>query len=185
MLLGLVSDTHDNVTTLDAALAAFRARGVTHVLHAGDITKPATLARLRGWQAIAVYGNNDLQRDALTLAALDASIELADGWEGELGGVRVAILHGDDGRRLKRAITGGRFRLIVTGHSHKIRDERAGDTRLVNPGALYRAARHTCAVYNPQADALEIINLKSASSADAVLQTVLRKHMEVNGSAKP
>ena len=162
MLLGLVSDTHDNLTALDAALAAFRLRGVTHILHAGDITQPATLERLGGWQAVAVYGNNDLARDRLAQAAQSAGIELADGWEGGLGGLRVAVLHGDDRARLKRAINSGRFRLIVTGHSHRLRDERAGETRIVNPGALYRAARYTCAVYNPLTGALEIIDVKGA-----------------------
>ena len=160
MLLGLISDTHDNLPALDAALNAFRSRRVTHVLHAGDITTAATLERLRGWQALAVYGNNDVDRTALAQAARSAGIELADGWEGALEGTRIAVIHGDNGPRVKGAIASGRFDLVVTGHSHMLRDERNGGTRVINPGALHRAARYTCASYDPSEDTLEVIDVK-------------------------
>ena len=160
MLLGLIADTHDNRTAVARALAEFCARGVTHVLHAGDVTRPGTLALLQGWNAVVIYGNNDRDRPPLAKAAEAAGIALHDGWEGTIAGLSITVLHGDDQRRLKRAITGGHFQLVVTGHSHRLRDEWVGSVRVVNPGALYRAARHTCATYDPRTGNLEVIDVK-------------------------
>lgn len=160
MLLGLLSDTHDNLRSLEAALSAFRERGVAHVLHAGDITEPSTLAFFTGWDATAIFGNNDHDRAALQEAANRAGVALADGWEGSIGGISLAVLHGDNRSRVNRAIAGGRFQLVVTGHTHRLRDEHVGATRVINPGALYRAARHTCVVYDTKTDSAEVIDVK-------------------------
>jgi predicted phosphodiesterase len=46
---------------------------------------------------------------------------------------------------------------VLHGHTHEIRDERVGLTRVINPGALHRAARYTAAVLEPASDRLEII----------------------------
>ncbi len=160
MRLGLLSDTHDNLPSLQGAVSAFKERGVEHVLHAGDITTPATLERFAGWDTTAIFGNNDLDREALLRSAKRAGVNLDNGWEGFLGGIRLAMLHGDNRSRLNRAIVSGHFRLVVTGHTHRLRDELVGNTRVINPGALYRAARHTCVVYDTNTDLAEVVDVK-------------------------
>jgi len=34
------------------------------------------------------------------------------------------------------------------GHTHAIRDERVGPTRVMNPGALHRAPQHTALLFD-------------------------------------
>ena len=71
MLIGVVSDTHDNLSNVARIVELFNASGVERVIHTGDITRARTLeifgrldARLYG-----VYGNNDHEREALDGAA--------------------------------------------------------------------------------------------------------------------
>ena len=40
MLIGIISDTHDDTTAIRKAVDYFNAEKVSHVLHAGDITSP-------------------------------------------------------------------------------------------------------------------------------------------------
>ena len=156
--LGLIADTHDNVQALDAALAIFRERGVGCVVHAGDVTTSVTLARLKGWHAIVALGNNDAD-EGMVHAARQAGIELMEVWEGWLSGLRVAVVHGHDHRRLAEAVGSGRFDLVVTGHTHRLRNEVVGHTRVLNPGALHRAARYTCVIYDTAKDAVQIFDV--------------------------
>lgn len=159
MILGLVSDTHDNVRALKWALDAFRERHVDFVLHGGDLVSPSTLAALGGWRAAIALGNNDTDRPALLATAAGLGIQIADAWAGHLGGIRVAVAHGHHRPTLARAVRSGRYDLIVTGHSHCLRDETIGTTRVVNPGALYRAARYTCTVLDTVSQSLEVVGV--------------------------
>ncbi|MFN3346920.1 MAG: YfcE family phosphodiesterase, partial [Candidatus Bipolaricaulaceae bacterium] len=61
MLIGVLSDTHDNLANLRRFLALFRERGVELVLHAGDFVSPFTAEPFRetGLRVIGVFGNND------------------------------------------------------------------------------------------------------------------------------
>ena len=59
---------------------------------------------------------------------------------------------------MRRAIADGADYLLH-GHTHETRDERVGRTRVVNPGALSRAARYTCALLDPRSDALRFLEI--------------------------
>lgn len=48
---------------------------------------------------------------------------------------------------------------LLHGHTHLRRDDRVGHTRIVNPGALYRAKVKTCALINLATDDLTFIEL--------------------------
>jgi predicted phosphodiesterase len=48
---------------------------------------------------------------------------------------------------------------LLHGHTHELRDERVGATRIINPGALHRAPRYTAAILDPKADDLTIIEI--------------------------
>ena len=54
----------------------------------------------------------------------------------ELAGKRILVIHGDDGYGLRMAIKSGEYDYVFTGHTHRVRDEKVGNTRVINPGAL-------------------------------------------------
>lgn len=166
MLLGLLSDTHDNEKRTARAVALLGDRGADALLHAGDVTSPRILARhLDGWRAWVAVGNMDRNPSGLRQAGLEADpvVAVDQVHEIEAGPARVGLIHGDDRGRLEGMINSGRFDLVVHGHTHEFRDERAGPTRVVNPGAVHRTSEPSVCVYDPSEDALERLPLEAGT----------------------
>jgi putative phosphoesterase len=138
MKLGVLSDTHNNLTNLERALAFFRREGVHTVIHCGDLTSPETASALSGFRVIHSAGNNDYANGAIreVLLGLDPTNFSGLIFSGEVDGVQLAVVHGHMARSARDLASSGRFQYVFTGHSHRRKDEWVGDTRLVNPGAL-------------------------------------------------
>ncbi len=110
--------------------------GADLVLHAGDVCVPSVLDELADHAPVrVVMGNND----GPEVAAWGAT----ETWEGELEGLRVAMIH-DAGPRQGRAARMhrrfGEADLVVFGHSHIPLDETGSfgggrSVRIVNPGS--------------------------------------------------
>jgi putative phosphoesterase len=136
--------------------------GVGVVLHCGDIGSEAIVPLFAAWPTHFVFGNVD---GGSLVAGLTAAIEKAgltcDGRFGsfELAGKKIALLHGDDGPLLDQTIKAGQHHLVCHGHTHVTRLERVGPTLVLNPGALYRAAKHTIATVELPALRTEIITV--------------------------
>jgi putative phosphoesterase len=138
MKIGLLSDTHNNLTNLLAALSIFRSDAISTLVHCGDITSPETAASLGGFQVIHVAGNGDfasgeIRRILLDLNPLSASLPL---YTGEINGVRIAALHGHQNGQVEALAASGRYAYVFCGHSHRRRVDAVGSTRIINPGAL-------------------------------------------------
>ena len=68
MLIGIFSDTHDQLIAIDRALEVFRQRKVDFVIHGGDLISPFAAKRLKAGVTVPlyiIYGNNDGERDGL------------------------------------------------------------------------------------------------------------------------
>lgn len=133
MLVGILSDTHDNLTNLRRLLALFRERGVELVLHAGDFVSPFTAEPFKeaGLKVIGVFGNND--GDKLYLQERYRGVgELHPGpHEFELGGRRVLLMH--EPRALEALVASGHYDLVIYGHTHRP-EIREGRPLVINPG---------------------------------------------------
>lgn len=167
MRLGLLSDTHDNVERTRRALSILEDEGAEVLIHAGDVTSPRIVSEhLDGWRAWVALGNMDRDPRGLreAAAACDPTVAVDRVHELELGGARVGLVHGDDRARLEGMVNGGAFDLIVHGHTHDFRDDRVGDTRVVNPGAVHRSAEPSVCTYEAGEDVLERIPLEAATS---------------------
>lgn len=147
MKIGIVSDTHDHMDRLRAALKRFVQEGIEVVLHAGDFVSPfmAVPFQEAGLRVIGVFGNND--GDKLYLRERFAGVgDLNFGpYEVELGGRKILLMH--EPRALEALIASGRYDLIVYGHTHRV-DVREGKPLVVNPGECggWLSGRATCAV---------------------------------------
>jgi hypothetical protein len=78
----------------------------------------------------------------------------------ELGGKRIAVIHGDDFRLRQRILTEQRHDYLLQGHTHVRRDERVGIVRCINPGALHRAREKTVAILDTAADELTFFTIQ-------------------------
>jgi putative phosphoesterase len=157
-MIGIVSDTHGHVEYARAAVRVLERFDLRQVIHCGDIGSPDVVRLFRGWPTHFVLGNVDGDARALRVA-IEADGQRLHGRFGslELAGRRIAFLHGDDSRRLRDTIAGGEYDLVCYGHTHVAEQHQEGKTLVVNPGALYRAERHTVAV--ARLDTLEVTHL--------------------------
>jgi len=143
MLVGVISDTHDNLEAARRAAKMFSARGVSLVLHLGDIVAPFTLRALRDngvERLVAVYGNNCGEKLGLREVASKLGYEIHE-WPHllELEGRRVLMVHGvgpaEKTRMLVDSLAKSRdYDAVLYGHTHAVDNRVVGDTLVLNPG---------------------------------------------------
>lgn len=159
-MIGILSDTHENVPVIEKAVAIFRERRPELVIHCGDIISPPVLAHFAPLPMRFVYGNNDGEREGLAAKASELGFgEIADELELNVKGRSFWIYHGTKSARIEEKAKTELYDYILCGHTHKLRDERRGRTRIINPGALFMAEEYTIALLDPGSDKLEIVKV--------------------------
>lgn len=145
--IGIISDTHGQVEYTRSAIRLLESLEPELLIHCGDIGSAEIVRMLAPWPAHYVFGNVDDDTSSLRYAmtACGATCHERFGTL-ELDNVRIAFLHGDDWQLLDRTIAGGDFDLVCHGHTHRRREERCGQTLVLNPGAIYRANPHSFAI---------------------------------------
>lgn len=161
MIIGVVSDSHDNCPAIDEGVRYLKERKVEHLLHAGDIVSPFAAKRFLafGGPMSFVYGNNDGERHGLAhiltdIAPPPRTVELAE---------RVILLAHDRSRVQPSQTVGAD--LVIFGHDHEARvvePEGAGEAPVeLNPGELggWVTGRKTLAVVDLDSMEIEIVEL--------------------------
>ncbi len=163
MLVGVLSDIHDNLENLDKALAVFKERGIKQVVFCGDFCSPIPSRVLGEYdgEVHCVFGNGDGDRFAMLRFSqeLDNNLVLhGEHAELEFDGVKVAVTHYPFyAQALART---GDYQAVFSGHTHELHQETIGDCLWLNPGeVLGWKGRATCAVYDSQQNTAEIIML--------------------------
>jgi putative phosphoesterase len=163
MIIGVLSDTHDNLANIRKAVQAFVSRSAQAVLHGGDFCSPFTLAEFKpladkGVVMHAVFGNNDGDRVLLTQRGRGIC-EFRDGASIlSLGGKRIVLMHYPE--LAEDLYRGSTFDLVIYGHDHKIRIE--GEAKkILNPGTCsgYLSERATVALVDTDTMSVEVIEL--------------------------
>lgn len=130
MIIGLLSDTHDNLPAISRAVSFFNRKKVSFVLHAGDFVAPFAVKALAGlacpWQG--VFGNNDGEHAGLA-AASGGAIHAAP-LRTVIDGRHIIVVHSLAQLDLKKV----KAALIVCGHTHQPMIEQRGRSLVVNPG---------------------------------------------------
>jgi hypothetical protein len=154
MLLGIISDTHDNVAAVERAVDVFDREGIDTVVHCGDVIAPPVLPFFEGLELHGVLGNNDGELDGLEAGfrSLGNGSEL-HGRLAELAfdGARVAVLHGESKARVEELAESGDYDLVCYGHHHERDHHEVDGCVVVNPGAHFPtvpAEHHTVATYD-------------------------------------
>jgi putative phosphoesterase len=167
--IGIISDTHDNLPAVDAALERLEKMGVRLLLHAGDIVAPFTLRRIlsRGFEFRGVFGNNDGELLLLSRVARDQGAVLThQPLVTDVEGLRAVVLHGLSGlEETKSFVTAlaksGEYDLVVYGHTHEVDVRKVGRTLIVNPGEAcgYLTGKKSFAVLDAERMEVEIVTL--------------------------
>ncbi|MEM1690701.1 MAG: metallophosphoesterase [Thermofilaceae archaeon] len=167
--VGIISDTHDNLSAVDKALNEFESRNVKVLIHAGDIIAPFTLRRIlaRGFDFRGVFGNNDGEVVLLSRVAQEqGAILTPQPLLINIEGLSLLIMHGlQDLQETRNVVTRlantGTFDVVVYGHTHEIDVRMVGRTLVVNPGEAcgYLTGRKTIAILDTESKSVEIVEI--------------------------
>lgn len=157
-LLGLLSDPHGDEGRVRDGIARLKAEGATAFVLLGDVEQATAMDPLAGEEAWVVFGNCD-DEQVLGRYAEGLGLRVAH----PLGrienfGKSVAFTHGHLDDCVAAAFAEGPDYLLH-GHTHRKRDDRIGQTRVINPGALARTGRASVAILDTFADEVRFLPL--------------------------
>lgn len=160
MLLGILADTHNELERTKVAVKMLRDEGASALIHCGDLALPNIVEACAVLPFHFTFGNHDADNvSLLRQAAIDTGANCLE-WGGivEFAGKRIGVVHGHMRSDLRRVLA-LQLHYLIRGHSHMTSDERDGDVRRINPGALFRADEYTVAVLDVERDELRFIEV--------------------------
>jgi putative phosphoesterase len=161
MLIGVMSDSHDNMPQIQKAVDLFNARHVEHAIHAGDFGAPFTFRILKHLQCgfTGIYGNNDGEK--LLLQKLSQGRVFKQPHVLELDGKKIVVLH--EHHIVDALAASGHYDVVVYGHTHEPDVRLIGKTLVVNPGETggWLYGKSTVALVDLHALSAEIVELNS------------------------
>lgn len=144
MKIGIVSDSHDNIPLLCAAVEQAQQQGAAAILHCGDIVSANTLKKLRPYQLPihVIHGNNLGDLYYLTLLAQNPNNSIhyyGQDADIQLNEKRIFLVHFPHYARAMAKT--GDYDLVCCGHSHHagiqlIDNIQGKKTVLCNPGTV-------------------------------------------------
>jgi putative phosphoesterase len=157
MILGVISDSHDNLPMLRRAVEVFQASRAERLLHAGDFIAPFAVRELLKFPGPVhgCFGNNDGERAGIRKVwpnVAEPPLAL------QLGGRRILLTHAPG------EVPAGpeRPEIVIFGHTHQIVVERpeGGPLRL-NPGEAggWLTGRATIALLDTDTLDVKIVDL--------------------------
>jgi uncharacterized protein len=165
MLIGAISDSHDNLPQIEKAVQALNNQKVGLVLHAGDYVAGFVIPKFKALNCklIGVFGNNDGDHELLKKRFSETNnCTIHDRFTAvTIEGYRVALLHGHETELLNAIIDSESFDAVIHGHSHNMGIERKGKTLSINPGELcgYLTGKPTVAILDTEKNEAKIIEL--------------------------
>jgi uncharacterized protein len=165
MLIGLMSDTHDNLPAVERAVKRLNEAKVTLVLHAGDYVAPFVIPKFKQLNSrlVGVFGNNDGDHELLRKKFAETNNCEVRGRFAEVNaeGFKIALLHGDDIELLNSLIGCECFDAVVHGHAHTTGIKVKGKTIVINPGEVcgYLTGKSTMAILDTEKREAKILEI--------------------------
>lgn len=160
-MIGIMADSHDNLTRIKQAVRFFRANECDLVVHAGDFVAPFSAIKLRDLNCPirAVFGNCDGEKQGLQTAFGPLAMIKEAPFAFEHLGLRFLLVHMNSS--LESCLAGGGFDVLIFGHTHKPEIRTEKKTLLINPGETggWVTGRSTVALLDPANLTAEIVFL--------------------------
>ncbi len=157
--IGIMSDTHDNLNATEDAVEFLNEKGVNHVVHAGDLVSPFVVGILSKLEAELhfVWGNNEGDRNHVRQKFEEIDVEPKDFESLEIGGCKVALIHGEEEEIVKALAESDDYDVVVRGHTHD--PGVSEDPMVINPGPAsgYLAESRTVALMDTEEMSAEIL----------------------------
>lgn len=156
-----MSDSHDNLNAIKKAVKLFNQEQLDLVVHAGDLISPFTAPEFKKLESpfIAIFGNNDGERDGLREAYRDMCY-LEDFKEISVENRRIAVIHGTNQALVESLSCCRKYDVIIRGHSHQITIKKE-ESLIINPGETcgYLTGDKTIVLMEPNDLSYQVIYL--------------------------
>lgn len=182
MRIGILSDSHGRTRIVKRAVAVLREAGARRLVHCGDVGNDDIIAELSILPAVFVWGNTDqpTTQSWEFAARLGVFVPPAPPVELKVADKRVVVFHGHEpafqslvNRLSERKIADEDApHYLLHGHTHVACDTRVGPTRVINPGALHRAATHTVALLDAEQDHLQFFCVRDDGAPKTALEPI-------------
>jgi hypothetical protein len=136
MLVGVVSDTHNNIKNIKKIIDLFNEAQVELVIHTGDISKASTLEIFSNLNSplVGVFGNNDRIEEGLGIVCEEYNFNFQEPpLSLTLEHKKVAVFHEpeliDDYIKDNEDTD-----IVLHGHTHRYKEETVKDIIYFNPG---------------------------------------------------
>jgi putative phosphoesterase len=152
VIIGIISDTHDNLPQIKKAVDIFNRKKVELVLHAGDFVSPFTFLEFKNLNCPlkGVFGNNDGEGiGELYPAPYQVNINQKN----------IIILHKE--KLIDALAESQKYEVIIYGHTHRTNLHKIGKTIIINPGECggWLTGKSTIALLDLENLEAKIINL--------------------------
>ena len=153
MIIGIMSDSHDDMQRIEAAVEFFNSKGVAQVVHAGDMVSPFTFEILGNLNCpfSAIFGNNDGDK-LLLFQKSDGSVQ-PQPMPIRLGEREAMVVH--EPTSVEALAKSGEFDIVIYGHTHRPEVRKVGDTLVINPGKTARLHKGASTIALLDTDRLE------------------------------
>lgn len=156
----VMSDIHDNMQNLKAALSEADKQGISAIIFLGDFCAPPIFREIakRNILLYFVFGNVDgeqmqIAKEAAKMQHVAFERDLL---EITLENRKIAICHKPEFAEGLAAT--GKYDAVFYGHTHEARVEKVGKTLLANPGEVHGSrGRPSLGIYNTEDNTLRII----------------------------
>jgi putative phosphoesterase len=136
-LIGIISDTHDNVPNILKAVEIFKKNKVEFVIHCGDVISPSSVKHFAGIKMKFIFGNCDGDRAHIEEKCKDIGGEhYGTVMELKHKGKTIGVVHGENILINDKMLNKG-YDYFIHGHTHVPEDKKAGKTRVLCPGGHY------------------------------------------------
>jgi putative phosphoesterase len=160
-MIGILADSHDNLTAVRQAVRLFADAGCSLVIHAGDFVAPFAAREFGAVRCPvkAVFGNCDGEKSGLK-AALEPFGQIQEApLKFTSAGFRFGVVHLDSA--VEALVAAKAYDVIVCGHTHKPEVRKSGKTLVVNPGEAggWTTGKSTVSLFDPKTGQAQIISL--------------------------
>jgi len=141
MLVGIMGDSHNNIQNVKNALSVMNERGISIIIHCGDICKPSVL-KIMGKYGIPIYcsfGNMDNAGILKRALSHFKNVSLFNIGKMDINGCKIAFVHFPYIAE-SIAMNGG-YDVVFYGHTHEMEKKILNDTILANPGEIAGISR--------------------------------------------
>ena len=136
MLIGVVSDTHNNLKNIDKIISLFNKEDISLVIHTGDIANSGSLEKFSklSCRLVGVYGNNDRYEVGIKETAARHNFQFQEHPKSiNLCERNIAVFH--EPELIEEFLLDKKnIDIVLHGHTHRYRNEVLNDVLYFNPG---------------------------------------------------